>query len=242
LRILVPSNASRRAVESVLAPNGECLGISDGTPDESAINCGASQNAASAPDANRVDWLQFLPRYHPYVTDYHAYVDNDKLDPNTDVAALIANRTVISQAVTISTTPTNAKPLFKRSNSNEKLREYLENRRHHNSMHKSPTRDVVPQRKSILVEPPTNRQGNSGHGLGSHRKASKATCRLMFDPVSEVPMLTEWFENNSQPTCYDIEKFTDLLNSKSYRRRYPLVSAHNVKIWFKNRRAKCKRV
>jgi len=96
--------------------------------------------------------------------------------------------------------------------------------------------------RAFLVSPPTSRPGMSGHGLNSRHHAPPATCRLMFDPLSELPMLNEWFENNSHPTCYDIEKFTEILNSKSYRRTYPPVSTHNVKIWFKNRRAKCKRV
>ncbi|VDK75892.1 unnamed protein product [Litomosoides sigmodontis] len=40
----------------------------------------------------------------------------------------------------------------------------------------------------------------------------------------------------------EIDHYTEALNSCQYRQSYPPISTHNVKIWFKNRRAKCKRM
>jgi hypothetical protein len=99
---------------------------------------------------------------------------------------------------------------------------------------------VTQQRRSVLVAPRSSTGSTGSSTIG--RQGIPATCRLMFDPLTELPMLNEWFENNSHPTCHDIEKYTDILNAKPYRRTYPPVSTHNVKIWFKNRRAKCKRL
>uniref|UniRef100_A0AC35UG31 Homeobox domain-containing protein n=1 Tax=Rhabditophanes sp. KR3021 TaxID=114890 RepID=A0AC35UG31_9BILA len=72
--------------------------------------------------------------------------------------------------------------------------------------------------------------------------SAAARSRLMFDPLSELPILENWFEDNPHPGWLQIEKFTDKLNSLNYRKNYPPISTHNVKIWFKNRRAKCKRM
>ncbi|KAI6204944.1 hypothetical protein M3Y94_00736000 [Aphelenchoides besseyi] len=69
-----------------------------------------------------------------------------------------------------------------------------------------------------------------------------ARSRLMFDPLSELPILERWFEENPHPGWLQIEQYTDSLNSLPYRQNYPPISTHNVKIWFKNRRAKCKRL
>uniref|UniRef100_A0AC34R5C3 Homeobox domain-containing protein n=1 Tax=Panagrolaimus sp. JU765 TaxID=591449 RepID=A0AC34R5C3_9BILA len=69
-----------------------------------------------------------------------------------------------------------------------------------------------------------------------------ARSRLMFDPLSELPILERWFEENPHPGWMQIEQYTDMLNGLPYRQNYPPISTHNVKIWFKNRRAKCKRL
>lgn len=64
----------------------------------------------------------------------------------------------------------------------------------------------------------------------------------MFDPLTELPLLEKWFEENPHPTWLQIDQYTETLNSLGYRQTYPPISTHNVKIWFKNRRAKCKRM
>ncbi|CAI5454645.1 unnamed protein product [Caenorhabditis angaria] len=71
---------------------------------------------------------------------------------------------------------------------------------------------------------------------------SAARSRLMFDPLTELPVLERWFEENPHPTWMQIDHYTQTLNGCQYRENYPPISQHNVKIWFKNRRAKCKRM
>ncbi|ULT79366.1 hypothetical protein L5515_016070 [Caenorhabditis briggsae] len=71
---------------------------------------------------------------------------------------------------------------------------------------------------------------------------SAARSRLMFDPLTELPVLEKWFEENPHPTWMQIDQYTQFLNQCAYRENYPHISQHNVKIWFKNRRAKCKRL
>ncbi|GMR31904.1 hypothetical protein PMAYCL1PPCAC_02099 [Pristionchus mayeri] len=72
--------------------------------------------------------------------------------------------------------------------------------------------------------------------------ANGSRSRLMFDPLTELPVLEKWFEENPHPTWIQIDEYTNQLNSREYRENYPHISTHNVKIWFKNRRAKCKRL
>ncbi|CAD5229927.1 unnamed protein product [Bursaphelenchus okinawaensis] len=81
---------------------------------------------------------------------------------------------------------------------------------------------------------PANSNNNSGQ--------TQARSRLMFDPLSELPILERWFEENPHPGWLQIEQYTESLNGLPYRQNYPPISTHNVKIWFKNRRAKCKRL
>uniref|UniRef100_A0A915Q7X9 Homeobox domain-containing protein n=1 Tax=Setaria digitata TaxID=48799 RepID=A0A915Q7X9_9BILA len=90
----------------------------------------------------------------------------------------------------------------------------------------------------------------SGNGNGTAGQAPQtqtpsstvARSRLMFDPLTELPVLEKWFEENPHPTWLQIDHYTEALNSCQYRQSYPPISTHNVKIWFKNRRAKCKRM
>jgi hypothetical protein len=83
---------------------------------------------------------------------------------------------------------------------------------------------------------------NQREGSATSNTPNVARSRLMFDPLSELPILERWFEENPHPGWMQIEQYTDALNALPYRQNYPPISTHNVKIWFKNRRAKCKRL
>lgn len=66
--------------------------------------------------------------------------------------------------------------------------------------------------------------------------------RTFIDPVSEVPRLEQWFSFNTHPPHSLILKYTDELNQMPYRQKFPRLEPKNVQFWFKNRRAKCKRL
>lgn len=66
--------------------------------------------------------------------------------------------------------------------------------------------------------------------------------RTFIDPVSEVPRLEQWFALNTHPSHNLILKYTDDLNRMPYRQKFPPLEPKNVQFWFKNRRAKCKRL
>ncbi|KAL7075332.1 hypothetical protein ACQ4LE_005857 [Meloidogyne hapla] len=94
-----------------------------------------------------------------------------------------------------------------------------------------------PQNNNNLGIDGQNNVTNSGNNSNNQSRS-----RLMFDPLSELPILERWFDDNPHPGWLQIEQFTDYLNSMNYRQNYPPISTHNVKIWFKNRRAKTKRL
>lgn len=66
--------------------------------------------------------------------------------------------------------------------------------------------------------------------------------RTFIDPVTEVPRLEQWFSINTHPSHNVILKYTEELNCMAYRQKFPRLEPKNVQFWFKNRRAKCKRL
>lgn len=66
--------------------------------------------------------------------------------------------------------------------------------------------------------------------------------RTFIDPTSEIPRLEQWFMMTSHPSRSQIERFTEELNKLEYRRKFPRLEAKNLQFWFKNRRAKQKRL
>ncbi|CAG9770268.1 unnamed protein product [Ceutorhynchus assimilis] len=66
--------------------------------------------------------------------------------------------------------------------------------------------------------------------------------RTFIDPVTEVPRLEQWFSLNTHPSHNLIIKYTEELNLMAYRQKFPRLEPKNVQFWFKNRRAKCKRL
>ena len=76
-------------------------------------------------------------------------------------------------------------------------------------------------------------------GLDSEKRKRN---RTFIDPVSEVPRLEDWFVHNTHPSHALIARYTDDLNSLPYRQKFPKLEQKNIQFWFKNRRAKCKRL
>ena len=69
----------------------------------------------------------------------------------------------------------------------------------------------------------------------------KKRSRVFIDPLSEIPKLEKWFLEDTHPSSYMIEKYTEELNHAEYRQRFPKLEPKNVQLWFKNHRAKVKR-
>ncbi|VVC95520.1 unnamed protein product [Leptidea sinapis] len=91
---------------------------------------------------------------------------------------------------------------------------------------------------------PVHGEGASGLNLalaGASDERRKRN-RTFIDPVSEVPVLEQWFSMNTHPSHNLILKYTEELNRMPYRQKFPRLESKNVQFWFKNRRAKCKRL
>ncbi|XP_035719582.1 uncharacterized protein LOC118440528 isoform X2 [Vespa mandarinia] len=86
--------------------------------------------------------------------------------------------------------------------------------------------------------PPRGPAGCPTSMLDERRKRN----RTFIDPVTEVPRLETWFTHNTHPSHALILKYTEELNRMPYRQKFPRLEPKNVQFWFKNRRAKCKRL
>ena len=90
------------------------------------------------------------------------------------------------------------------------------------------------------------KQHESVHQVKADHELSKAERqkrhRAFIDPVSEIPKLEQWFTKDTHPSHYVIEQICDDLNRGEFRSRYPKLSPKNIQLWFKNHRAKVKRM
>lgn len=94
-----------------------------------------------------------------------------------------------------------------------------------------------------LSHPSTSPPGSSVLGLsGLTADERRKRNRTFIDPVTEVPRLEQWFSLNTHPSHNLILKYTEELNCMAYRQKFPRLEPKNVQFWFKNRRAKCKRL
>ena len=82
-------------------------------------------------------------------------------------------------------------------------------------------------------------KSSSGQENSSHRKRR---TRVFIDPLSEIPKLEKWFLDDTHPSSYMIDKYCEELNSSEYRQKFPRLEPKNVQLWFKNHRAKVKRM
>lgn len=95
-------------------------------------------------------------------------------------------------------------------------------------------------RPSLPPQVPPFPGGLMGHG--SIPEERRKRNRTFIDPVTEVPRLEQWFTMNTHPSHNLILKYTEELNRMPYRQKFPRLEPKNVQFWFKNRRAKCKRL
>lgn len=78
--------------------------------------------------------------------------------------------------------------------------------------------------------------------LGSHSEPRKRRTRVFIDPLSEIPKLENWFKEDTHPSAFMIDKFCEELNKCEYRQKFPKLEPKNIQLWFKNHRAKVKRL
>ena len=88
----------------------------------------------------------------------------------------------------------------------------------------------------------TTPQQNNNQLPKTPQQAYKKRSRIFIDPLTEIPKLEGWFSDQSHPSIFMIERFTNELNSSSYRQRFPKLEPKNLQLWFKNHRAKVKRL
>lgn len=95
---------------------------------------------------------------------------------------------------------------------------------------------------SLNVSHNSSHPSPQGLNLSALADERRKRNRTFIDPVSEVPRLEQWFALNTHPSHNHILKYTDDLNRMPYRQKFPRLEPKNVQFWFKNRRAKCKRL
>ncbi|CAF0800287.1 unnamed protein product [Didymodactylos carnosus] len=66
--------------------------------------------------------------------------------------------------------------------------------------------------------------------------------RIFIDPASEVPKLEQWFSIETHPDHILIERICHELNEGDYRTKFPKLESKHIRLWFKNHRAKVKRI
>jgi len=76
---------------------------------------------------------------------------------------------------------------------------------------------------------------------GTETVSGVKRSRVFIDPLTEIPRLERWFADDTHPSSYVIEKYTEELNRSPYRQRFPRLEPKNLQLWFKNHRAKMKR-
>ncbi|KAK6167870.1 hypothetical protein SNE40_021801 [Patella caerulea] len=88
-------------------------------------------------------------------------------------------------------------------------------------------------------QPPSSHHRESSHKNSDSRKRR---TRVFIDPLTEIPQLEKWFEEDTHPSAYMIDKYCEELNRTDYRQKFPRLESKNIQLWFKNHRAKVKRM
>ncbi|CAG5130437.1 unnamed protein product [Candidula unifasciata] len=76
----------------------------------------------------------------------------------------------------------------------------------------------------------------------NHHQHQQQQTRVFIDPLTEIPKLEKWFTEDTHPSAFMIDKYCEELNKCEYRHKFPKLEPKNVQLWFKNHRAKVKRM
>ncbi|KAI0979384.1 hypothetical protein GJ496_006245 [Pomphorhynchus laevis] len=85
-----------------------------------------------------------------------------------------------------------------------------------------------------------NREDNFRHLDSTNGKFRRN--RVFIDPTTEIPILERWFSIETHPTSALINTICEEINNGAYRQQYQKLRPRNIQLWFKNHRAKLKRV
>lgn len=92
----------------------------------------------------------------------------------------------------------------------------------------------------------SSHQSNRTQAPVLHKSEDKtvhlARLRAIFDPVTEIPLLKSWFQDNERPDSVQICQYTNQLNAAETRKRSLPLEEKSTRIWFKNARAKLSRL
>lgn len=94
----------------------------------------------------------------------------------------------------------------------------------------------------VFVPQPYDIDNMGSPGSGNEENDRRKRSRVFIDPTTEIPRLEQWYLADTHPSAQAIEHYTDELNNAEYRQRFPKLEPKNVQLWFKNHRAKMKRV
>lgn len=118
---------------------------------------------------------------------------------------------------------------------------------HPNSFHAA-TIQILQQRAlynfshPVFVPQPYDIENMGSPGSGNEENDRRKRSRVFIDPTTEIPRLEQWYVADTHPSAQTIEQYTDELNKAEYRQRFPKLEPKNVQLWFKNHRAKMKRL
>ncbi|XP_070209552.1 uncharacterized protein [Littorina saxatilis] len=93
----------------------------------------------------------------------------------------------------------------------------------------------------VAIQPAPHPPLSAPHAHSRSSEPRKRRTRVFIDPLTEIPKLEKWFIEDTHPSAYMIDKYTETLNNADYRQKFPKLEPKNVQLWFKNHRAKVKR-
>ena len=113
----------------------------------------------------------------------------------------------------------------------------VQHQQHNGHTHPFKSSHTSPSNNSLFISNNPDSPDNGSEGSVRVRRS-----RTFIDPMSEVPRLEQWFGVNTHPTHSQIVRYTEELNRLQYRQKFPRLEPKNIQFWFKNRRAKYKRL